>query len=80
MEEATVSLLLNAAMILLLNAAMFLHADADPRERPLLVPAASGVPTVGASEILPMLLWFPMGWLAGQHYLTNIPCWANEFH
>ena len=50
MEEATVSLLLNAAMILLLNAAMFLHADADPRERPLLAPAASAA---DASEILP---------------------------
>jgi hypothetical protein len=44
MEEATVSLLLSAAVIL--------HADADPRERPLLAPAASGVLAAGASEIL----------------------------
>jgi hypothetical protein len=52
MEEATVSLLLSAAVILLLSVTGILHADANPRERPLLAHVASGVLAAGSSEIL----------------------------
>ena len=56
MEEATVSLLLSAVVILPLSVTRIIHTAADPRERPLLAPAASGVLADGASEILPPLM------------------------
>ena len=46
------SLLLSAVVILPLSATGILHTGADPRERPLLAPAANGVLAASASEIL----------------------------